>query len=80
MEPSNLTDSVDMNLSKLGERVKNRGAWCVAVYGVAKSWAQRSNNNNSNNNFNRDCYLQKGGFATRTLSHQALSRFFVTWL
>ena len=31
------TDSVDMNLSKLGEIVKDRGAWCAAVHGVTKS-------------------------------------------
>ena len=32
-----ITDSVDVNLSKLGEIVKNREAWCAAVYGVTKS-------------------------------------------
>ena len=31
-------DSVDMNLSKLQEIVKDRGASCTAVHGVAKSW------------------------------------------
>ena len=31
-------DSVDMNLSKLQEIVKDRGASCTAVPGVAKSW------------------------------------------
>ena len=32
-----ITHSVDMNLSKLLELVKNRGAWCAAVHGVAKN-------------------------------------------
>ena len=30
-----ITDSVDMNLSKLGEIVEDRGAWGAAVHGVA---------------------------------------------
>ena len=37
-EIDSITDSVDMNLSKLQETVKDREAWCVAVHGVAKSW------------------------------------------
>ena len=32
-----ITDSVDMNLSKLQEIVWDRGAWHVAVHGAAKS-------------------------------------------
>ena len=32
-----ITDSVDMNLSKLREIVKDREGWRAAVHGVAKS-------------------------------------------
>ena len=32
-----ITDSIDMNLSKLWEIVKDRKAWHAAVCGVAKS-------------------------------------------
>ena len=33
----NIPDSMDVNLSKPQELVKDRGAWCAAVHGVAKS-------------------------------------------
>ena len=32
-----ITDSMDMNLSKLQEMVKDREAWHATVHGVAKS-------------------------------------------
>ena len=38
-----ITDSVDMNLSKLQEIMKDREAWRAAVHGVIKSQTQLSN-------------------------------------
>ena len=35
-----ITDSMDMNLSKLREMVKDKEAWHVAVHGVTKSQTQ----------------------------------------
>ena len=33
-----ITDSMDMNLSKLLEIVKDRGAWYATIHGVTKNW------------------------------------------
>ena len=33
-----ITDSVDMSLNKLWERLKDREGWRAAVHGVEKSW------------------------------------------
>ena len=38
-----ITDSMNMSLSKIRELVMDRGAWRAVVHGVAKSWTQPSN-------------------------------------
>ena len=38
-----ITDSADVNLSKLWEIVKGRKTWRAAIHGVTKSWTQLSN-------------------------------------
>ena len=37
-----ITDSMDTNLSKLQETVKDREAWRAAVHGVTNSWIELS--------------------------------------
>ena len=38
-----VTDSTDVNLSKLWKTAKDREAWCATVHGVAKSQTRLSN-------------------------------------
>ena len=38
-----ITDSMDLDLSKLQEMVEDRGAWRATAHGVAKSQTQLSN-------------------------------------
>ena len=37
-----ITDSMDVNLSKLQDIVKDREAWHAVVHGVTKSWTRVS--------------------------------------
>ena len=39
-----ITDSMDTNLNKLWEILKDREAWCVVVHGATKSWTWLSAN------------------------------------
>ena len=38
-----ITNSMDMNLSKLQEVVEDREVWCAIIHGVAKSQTKLSN-------------------------------------
>jgi len=37
-----ITDSIEVSLSKLWEMVEDRKAWCAAIHGVTNSWRQLS--------------------------------------
>ena len=37
-----ITDSMDLNLSKLEKIVEDRGDWHAAIHGVTRSWIQLS--------------------------------------
>ena len=62
-----VTDSVDMNLSKLQETVKDREAWHATVYGVTKSQTWLSNWTITTDLWDKTCVH------TQSLSHVWLS-------
>jgi len=41
--PDSITDAMNMNLGKFGERVRGREVWCAAVHGVTKSRTRLGN-------------------------------------
>ena len=50
-----IIDSMDMSLSKCQEIVKDREAWCAALFGVAEyDMTQQLNNNISTNTIKND--------------------------
>ena len=61
-----ITDSTDMSLSKLRERVKDREAWCAAVHGVTKSWTQLRDQTTARS---EEYHSHKCGFQRQMLNH-----------
>ena len=62
-----LTDSMDINLRKLWEIVKDMEAWCAAVHGVVKNWTQWIDNNSNYQVVVAACRIFTCG--TRTLNY-----------
>ena len=60
----NITDSMDMKLSKLREAVENKGAWRAAVYGVAMTQPLKNNNYLFPYQWDRGQAWELGGQAT----------------
>ena len=54
-----ITDSMDMNLSKLWETVKDRGAWHATVHGATKSWTWLSDCTTTTTSFVKETFYQK---------------------
>ena len=74
-----ITHSMDMNLRKLLELVKDRGAWHAAVHGVTKSGTQLRDRTTTveyyGGKLGYSCFLRKGG----TCAMQALMGKHQVW-
>ena len=69
-----ITDSMNMNLSKLQEIVKDREAWHAAIHGVTKSQTQLKVNNNP-----KDMSLDQFPLSHPSLLAQLVKNLPVVW-
>ena len=54
-----ITDTMNMNLGKLWEMVREMEAWCAAVHGVSKSQTQNKCKETIHNNFSKLAIFNK---------------------
>ena len=64
-----VTDSMDMNLSRIQEIGEDRGAWCAPVPGVTKSWTEQQQEVRSS-----APWLEPGGGVGNFMSWENLQR------
>ena len=73
-----VTDSLDMNVSRLQERVKDRGAWYAAVHGASKSCPRTKRGfprRNSSQDYNTETLLEFPDYCPAEFGFKTLASF-----